>query len=94
MPQTELHTAAQNGRVADVERLIAARADVNAKDTVRAARRPPRSASPLPPPAPPPHPALPPTPRRGAGPRSVHSGLFGGRGDRSGRGARKAESAF
>ena len=66
MPQTELHTAAQNGRVADVERLIAARADLEAKDWVRAARRPPRSASPLTPstasPFAPPHPAA----RRGA----------------------------
>lgn len=30
MPQTELHTAAQNGRVADVERLLAAGAAVGA----------------------------------------------------------------
>jgi len=66
MPQTELHLAAQDGRVADVERLIAARAHVNAKDEVGAARRPPRSASPLTPstasPFAPPHPAA----RRGA----------------------------
>ena len=62
----------------------------------RGARRPPPAALRVAaaPPCAPPHPALPPTPRRGAGPRSVHSGLFGGRGDRSGRGARKAESAF
>ena len=52
MPQTELHTAAQNGRVADVERLIAARADVEAK-SVSIARRPPRRR-PTPRPAPPP----------------------------------------
>ena len=32
MPQTELHTAAENGRVADVERLIAARAELEAND--------------------------------------------------------------
>jgi hypothetical protein len=32
MPWMELHRAARDGRVADVERLIAARADVEAKD--------------------------------------------------------------
>jgi len=51
-------------RVADVERLIAARADVGAKDRVGAARRPLRSASPLPPSATPP--PAPPPPFRGA----------------------------
>ena len=45
--------------MADVERLIAARADVNAKNKVRAARRPPCSASPLPPSAHPPLHSLP-----------------------------------
>ena len=53
MPDTELHDAAKNGRVADVERLIAARADVDAKDDVSIARRPPRrrpTRRPAPPP--------------------------------------------
>ena len=53
MPWTELHEAAQNGRVAEVERLIAARADVEAKDVVSIARRRPRRR-PTPRPAPPP----------------------------------------
>ena len=53
MPQTELIEAAKNGRVADVERLIAARADVEAKDAVSIARRRPRRR-PTPRPAPPP----------------------------------------
>ena len=44
MPETELHEAAIFGRVADVERLIAARADLEAKNSVRAARRPPTAA--------------------------------------------------
>ena len=53
MPQTELIEAAQNGRVAEVERLIAARADVEAQDLVSIARRRPRRR-PTPRPVPPP----------------------------------------
>ena len=86
MPRTEeLHTAAENGRVADVERLIAARADLKAKDDVSTARRVLRTASPLPPPAPP-----------AASPLSHGTvrALCGGRDDRSGRGAENAESGF
>ena len=71
-------TSAENGRVADVERLIAARADLEAKDWVRAARRPPRSASPLPPPAPPPTLRSPP-PRGAARGRGRYTrGFWGG----------------
>ena len=53
MSWTELHGAAQNGRVAEVERLIAARADVEAESDVSIARRRPRRR-PTPRPAPPP----------------------------------------
>ena len=64
--------------MADVERLIAARADLEAKDEVRAARRPPRSASPLPPPAPPPTLRSPP-PRGAARGRGRYTrGFLGG----------------
>jgi hypothetical protein len=84
----ELYEAARN-----VERLIAARADLEAKDHwVRTARRPPRFASSLPPsalaPRAPPNPAA----RRGVAVGTL--GPFWGRGDRSGRGAQKAKSFF
>ena len=53
MPWTELHEAAQNECMAEMERLIAARADVEAKDEVSIARRRPRRG-PTPRPVPPP----------------------------------------
>jgi hypothetical protein len=68
-----LHEAAKNGRVADLEQLIAARADPEAKSDVSAAHHAPRTASPLTPLPPAPQTPLP--LRRGAEPRHALGAL-------------------